>query len=224
MATGLQDMLADIRRSLGVTGREQPRVAAVEERLERAPKGLIPERGRVEGAERLALFQTMAEGVQASVDVVDTADAVPAAIAAFLRTHNLPAAARIGSDPRLAAMPWRETALTLAHGPSDGRDLNGISHAFAAVAETGTLVMVSGAENPTTVSFLPDNHIVVVNARDLGGDIETAMERVRRAYGKGEMPRTVNFITGPSRSADIEQKLQLGAHGPRNLHILIVEK
>jgi len=81
---------------------------------------------------------------------------------------------------------------------------------------------VSGPENPSTLNFLPDNHIVVVNARDLQGDYESAWAKVRMAFGKGEMPRTVNFITGPSRSGDIEQTLLLGAHGPRRLHVVLV--
>ena len=97
-----------------------------------------------------------------------------------------------------------------------------VSPAFAGVAETGTLVMASGPENPTTLNFLPDNHIVVLQAQDIAGDFESVWARLREARGKGAMPRTLNMITGPSRSADIEQTLLLGAHGPRNLHIVLV--
>ena len=97
-----------------------------------------------------------------------------------------------------------------------------MSHAFAAVAETGTLVLISGADNPTTLNFLPDVHIVVVDASDIAPDFETVMARLRERFGAGVMPRTVNMITGPSRSADIEQTLILGAHGPRKLHVIVV--
>jgi L-lactate dehydrogenase complex protein LldG len=83
-------------------------------------------------------------------------------------------------------------------------------------------VLTSGGDNPTTINFLPEHHIVVVDAKDVAGDMETVLSRVRRKFGKGEMPRTLNFITGPSRSGDIEQKLLLGAHGPRALHIIMV--
>ncbi|HEX8165998.1 MAG TPA: lactate utilization protein, partial [Beijerinckiaceae bacterium] len=130
---------------------------------------------------------------------------------------------RMGEDPRLAAMPWGETALEVSRGPSQGGDLNAVSHAFGAVAESGTAVMVSGPENPSTLNFLPDNHIVVVAAKDIAGDYEQVLAKVRARYGKGRMPRTVNFITGPSRSGDIEQTLLLGAHGPRRLHIVVVK-
>jgi L-lactate dehydrogenase complex protein LldG len=90
------------------------------------------------------------------------------------------------------------------------------------VAESGTLALLSGPDNPTTLNFLPDTHIVVVDAGDIVGDYETVWRRLRERYGAGSMPRTVNFVTGPSRSADIEQTIILGAHGPRALHILVV--
>jgi L-lactate dehydrogenase complex protein LldG len=147
---------------------------------------------------------------------------VPGAVAEYLRGHNLSAALRMGDDPRLAAMPWGDTALEIGRGPSDGGDLNAVSHAFGGVAETGTLIMASGPENPSTLNFLPDNHIVVLSAADIAGDYESIWDRRRAGYGKGRMPRTVNMITGPSRSADIEQTLLLGAHGPRRLHIVVV--
>ena len=93
--------------------------------------------------------------------------------------------------------------------------------AFAGIAETGTLALVSGPANPTTLNFLPDNHIVVLRKEDVVADYESVFAMLRTAYGKGGAPRTLNFVTGPSRSADIEQTLLLGAHGPRRLHIVI---
>ena len=172
--------------------------------------------------ERLATFRREAEAAFATVAEVGPSADVPGAVADYLRSHNLPATVRMGADPRFAEMPWSETALEVSQGRSEGADLNAVSHAFGGVAETGTLVMVSGPESPSTLNFLPDNHIVVLSAKDIAGDYETVFARVRDTYGKGEMPRTVNFITGPSRSADIEQTLLLGAHGPRRLHIVIV--
>jgi L-lactate dehydrogenase complex protein LldG len=82
--------------------------------------------------------------------------------------------------------------------------------------------MLSGAGNPTTINFLPEHHIVVIDAADIDGDLESAIAKVRATYGKGKMPRTLNLVSGPSRSGDIEQKLILGAHGPKALHILVV--
>ena len=222
MTTARDDIYANIRRSLGVTGQERPRAQTVDERLARAPAGVVPARGQVSGEARTGLFRVQGELALATVAQVESTADAPRAVADFLRSHNLPATVRMGDDPRLGAMPWADTALELAHGPSAGSDLNGVSHAFGGVAETGTLVMVSGHENPSTLNFLPDNHIVVVEAKDLAGDYEEMWTRLRETFGKGAMPRTVNLITGPSRSGDIEQTLLLGAHGPRRLHIVVV--
>ncbi len=218
------DVFANIRRSLAVTGNESDRHAAVADRLSRAPRGVVPARGQVDAAARVALFKAMAEEAQASVAEVAAAGEVPAEVVRYMRGNNLPATLRMGGDPRLAAMPWSATMLQIAGGRSDGSDLNAVSYAFGGVAETGTLILVSGKDNPTTLNFLPENHIVVVGAKDVAGDYETIWDRLRQTFGKGVIPRTVNMITGPSRSADIEQKLFLGAHGPRRLHIIVVRE
>lgn len=215
-------IFASIRRSLGVTGDERIRQGVVAERLERAPKGVIPTRAQLDAEGKLALMIEKLEGVQATIARLAAHDEVPAAVADYLRANNLPATIRRGEDARLGALPWDKTALEVSVGRSHGHDLNAISHAETAIAETGTLILTSGAENPTTLNFLPDNHIVVLNAADIVGDLEQVWARLRKKYGKAGMPRTVNAITGPSRSGDIEQTILLGAHGPRRLHVLVV--
>ncbi|MBN9017987.1 MAG: lactate utilization protein C [Rhizobiales bacterium] len=220
---GREAVLSRVRQSLGVTGKEESRRREVAERLADVPRGIIPARGQLPDEERIALFMKQADKALASIERVPSAELVPEAIAMYLRSKNLPAELKRGEDPRLAALPWeRAPQLAISTGPTGGRDLVGVSHAGAGVAETGTIVMLSGPDNPSTLNFLPDYHIVVLSAGDITGDYETAFDRVRAQYGPGVMPRTVNFITGPSRSGDIEQKLLLGAHGPRSLHILVV--
>jgi L-lactate dehydrogenase complex protein LldG len=214
-------VIGSIRRSLGVTGREAPRRLAVGARLAEAPRGVIPARGQIDREGRIALMADRAVGAHATVAILDDLAAVPAEVARFLRDANAPAAIRMGDDPVLGALPWAETALTVERGRSHGADLSAVSRAFGAVAESGTLALVSGTDNPTTLNLLPDNHIVVVQADDLAGDYETIFDRLRESHGEA-MPRTLNFITGPSRSGDIEQTLILGAHGPRRLHVVIV--
>ncbi|MEM1045982.1 MAG: lactate utilization protein [Pseudomonadota bacterium] len=218
-------ILSKIRRSLGVDGTETDRRAVAADRLQRAPRGLVPKRGAGSASEQKALFMKMAEAVQASVVTVPSRQAVPEAVADYLRGRNLPPSLKTGADPRITALPFEANTPTLEvrHGPSDGQDPVGLSYAFAGIAETGTLVLHSGPDNPTTLNFLPDTHVVVVDAQDIDGDYETAWTRLRDTFGKGVMPRTVNMITGPSRSGDIEQTLLLGAHGPRDLHIIVVE-
>jgi L-lactate dehydrogenase complex protein LldG len=221
--TARDTILASIRRSLGVSGREAPRRKAVADRLREHPPGVVPARGKLAPKARAELFRVMVEAAAGSIEEVPRAADVPAAVAAFLRAHNLPMAVRRGEDPRLKAMPWqRERTLEVGEGASSGGDLTAVSHAFGAVAESGTLMLVSGKDNPTTLNFLPDTHIVVVDANDIAGDYEALWRKLRERFGAGAMPRTVNWITGPSRSADIEQTLILGAHGPRRLHVMVV--
>jgi len=216
-------LFASIRTALGVTGAEPERRAAVEQRIAQHPRGVIPARGQLAPAERVQLFCRMVEAANGTAAMLPSAADVPAAVAALLRQHNLPLQIRRGEDPRLAALPWeREGTLEVSVGPSDGEQHAAISHAFAGVAETGTLVLASGHDNPTTLNFLPDTHIVVVDAGDIAGDYESVWQRVRETFGTDALPRAINMITGPSRSADIAQILILGAHGPRRLHVLVV--
>ncbi|MBS1167593.1 MAG: lutC [Proteobacteria bacterium] len=216
-------ILGRIRRSLGVSGTDATRLAAVHHRLTETPVNVVPARGQLPDAERVELFVRKACEIFATVARLDSRDEVPAAVAEYLRDRNLPQAIRRGEDPRLASLPWeREAQLAVTIGPSVGRDLAGLSHADAGVAETGTVVLTSGVNNPTTLNFLPDHHIVVVDASTIKGDYETVWANLRERFGAGVMPRTVNLVTGPSRSADIEETLLLGAHGPRSLHILVV--
>ncbi len=217
------NVLSRLRSALQVSGDDTARKAAVAARLKSAPNGVIPARGQLEPKEQIELFVAMADKFAATVTRVKSPKDVPATVSDYLRSKNLPARAAMGTDPRLAAMPWtKQKNLELKLGPSEGTDETGISHAFGAVAETGTLVMTSGADNPTTLNFLPENHIVVLEAASIKGDLETILTSIRKSYGKGLMPRTVNLITGPSRSGDIEQTILLGAHGPRALHIVVV--
>jgi L-lactate dehydrogenase complex protein LldG len=218
-----QAILGRVRASLHAQTDPENRRKVVADRLENAPKGIIPERGQLNPTARVELFCTMAKKLAATVETVANRDDVPEAVARYLRERNLAASFRMGDDERLAALPWQaQKSIEIKHGPSDGKDETGVSHALGGVAETGTIVMVSGPENPSTINFLPEHHIVVVEAGDIDGDFETAIGKVRRKFGKGNMPRTLNFISGPSRSGDIEQKIILGAHGPRALHLIVV--
>ncbi len=217
-----EQILSSLRRSLHVTGREAPRRAAVESRLADHPAGVIPARAKGDEGARLACFRDELLRSGATLAAVASAAEAPAEVARYLSEANQPATLRMGDDARLAALPWGDTAIEITRGASDGQDVNAVSAVFAAIAETGTVMLVSGADNPTTLNFLPENHIVVVFAEDVVADLESAFAKLRERYG-AVPPRTQNFITGPSRSADIEQTLLFGAHGPRRLHVVLVE-
>jgi len=111
--------------------------------------------------------------------------------------------------------------LEIREGRAQGTDAVSVQHGFAGIAETGTLMLPSAPERPVTLNLLAETEIVVLRTSAIVGAYEEAWDRLRTELGA--MPRNVMLITGPSRSADIEQTLELGAHGPRRLHIVLVE-
>lgn len=224
MSGARDQVLGAVRRALKPDGAAAERKAAVVARLGQGTRGPQPSRAQLTHAEQITLFQTMAEEVAATVTRVGSADEVPSAVASYLKGENLPAKLRMAPDAELDALPWDgQPLLQIERGRAQAADEVAVTRAFAGVAETGSLMLLSGAEAPTTLNFLPENNVVVLDAAAVVGVYEDAWEQVRGRYGVGTMPRTVNFITGPSRTADIEQTIQLGAHGPRRLHIVIVE-
>lgn len=224
MSSSRESILGSLRSTLDQKTSLEARKAATEDRLANKPSGIIPKRGQLKADERVKLFIKMATGAQAVVTRVAEYSDIPKDVVSYLRGHNLPFSICSGHDKRLANAKWiSEPNLEIEKRAADGDDLVGISHATAAIAESGTLLLTSGKDNPTTINFLSDHHIVVLSAKDIKGDMETALGKLKKdADGNAQMPRAVNFITGPSRSGDIEQKLLLGAHGPRALKIIIV--
>jgi L-lactate dehydrogenase complex protein LldG len=216
-------VLSRIRAGLGVAGRDRAREAAVEERLRAHPRGTIPARARASREALIELMTTMLAAQGAEVTRAATPEDAVRAVAEDLRNHNLPSRLRVGADAQLAGLPWDVMpGVELVFGPANGEDRAGLSRAVAAAAETGTLVLVSGADNPTTLAFLPETHFILVSAGDVVGSYEEAFDRLRAIYGEGVLPRTVNLISGPSRTADIEQTIVRGAHGPKRLHVVIL--
>lgn len=216
-------ILGTIRRALAASGDDAERQQAVATRLAEHRRNLMPARAQLPDKKRIQLFREMLTSVNATHVDVARLEEVPDAVSHFLRTHNLEPRIRMGRDGYLRGLPWhRIPALTRLEGPAEAEDECSLSRAFGGVAETGTLVMTSGPGNPVTLNFLPENHLVVVEAERIVATYEEIWQRLRYLNGEGVMPRTVNMITGPSRTADIEQSIQLGAHGPRRLHVIIV--
>ncbi|MDH3578998.1 MAG: lactate utilization protein [Hyphomicrobiales bacterium] len=216
-------VLGAIRGALDVGDTDERRRATVQKRLERHPANLIPQQGRPKASKRIAQFTEKLEGQGATVARVKQAKDIPDVVAAYLRENNLPAKFRTGADPLLARIPWAKApSLTRLEGRGEGSDAVAMSRAVTAAAETGTLFLTSGADNPTTLNFLPDTHIAVIRADDILGSYEDAWNSLRDTFGERTLPRTVNLISGPSRTADIEQTIVMGAHGPRRLHVIVL--
>ncbi|MGD9784685.1 MAG: lactate utilization protein C [Hyphomicrobiaceae bacterium] len=215
-------ILGRIRASLSAREGDTARWQAARRHIATHSEGLVPARARLERDALEAQFRAFLEGQTATVLEAATADEVPARVAAFLLSAGAERTVRIGGDPRLAAMPWSANGIDALHGAAAADDAVGLSHAMAGIAETGTLVIAAGAANPVTLAFLPATHVIVVAREDIVGSYEEALARVRGVFGPTGMPRTLNFISGPSRTADIGGKIVIGAHGPRSMCVVVV--
>jgi L-lactate utilization protein LutC len=199
---------------------QEGRQDAVRARLgQPAQAAPVPAAARLSGAERVDQFEAKARAADATVSRIAGFDALPAALADELRARNLPAAIRTGTDARLAGLDWG--GLDRSEGPGRIEEPATLSVARLGMAETGSLVFGSGPDNPVTLCFLGETHFAAVRSADIKAGFEDVWQAWREA---GLDTRTINFVTGPSRSADIGQTLQLGAHGPVALHIFIVEE
>lgn len=215
-------MLSAIRRGLRRGPLPEDQAAMLRSRMAAHPRQLIPARSLLPLTEQVALFVANLEKEFGSVTRVPDAEAVPGAVADYLATQNLPTSLVMAPHPQLRAIPWSSRPLLeIREGRAEATDLVSVQHAFAAIAETGTLMLPSAPERPATLNVLADTEIVVLRTSRLVGAYEEAWDLLRGELGG--MPRSVMLVTGPSRSADIEQALELGAHGPRRLHVVLVE-
>jgi len=223
--SGARDaILGAIRESLGRGALTGSAAAPLERRLGNPQPNVVPARGQLDRKGRIELFIAEAEKVSATTTRVASRDEVPKAIADYLRASNLPATIKTAPHSSVTELPWDSApSLEVTAGGADPEDAVSVTPAFAGVAETGTVVTLSGPTTPTGLNFLPLNHVVVIDAADIDGTYENVWSRMRDDLGAATMPRTVNWITGPSRTADIEQTLLLGAHGPQRLHIVVVD-
>jgi len=213
-----------IRQALGRPqgGSEELR-RRVEERLAHPRPGLIPARARVAGEDRIALFVKMAKAVGTEIERVPQLGQVAEAVERFLRFHNQPRRLRVAPDPLLDRAGFDSQAmLEVRRGTATADDVTGVTVAEAGVAETGTLVLASSPERPTMLAYLPENCVVVLPIARLDGSYEESWQRIRERFGRP--PRSVNLITGPSRTADIGLQLIMGAHGPRRLLVVLVDR
>ncbi len=215
-------MLQAIRRGLR-RGPLPPDMAEVlRGQLKAHPRHLIPARSRLPHPKQIALFIANVEQEYGTIIRVPILASVPDAIADYLAAQNLPSALVMAPHPELQAIPWStRPMLQLREGSAEAADTVSLQHAYAGIAETGTLMLPSAPERPTTLNLLAETEIVLLRASRVVGAYEEAWDMLRAEIGA--MPRNVMLVTGPSRSADIEQALELGAHGPRRVHVVLVD-
>ena len=196
-------------------GRDAEERDAVEQYIAGHPAGPRPQ----VDADIEARFRDRALNLSTTIETVTTLAETPAAVARYLRDLNLAPVAVCW--PEFAALDWATQGMKVEARAACGDDLVGITAAFCAIAETGTLMMCSGPDTPPATSLLPETHIAVVPRSRIVTGMEDGWALLRRE--RGALPRAVNFISGPSRTADIEQTVTLGAHGPYRVHVLLLQ-
>jgi L-lactate dehydrogenase complex protein LldG len=163
-------------------------------------------------------FVARFESRSGTVARVSHPDAIPVAVAAYRQAHGLPPRAAVARP--LAGLPW---PAGFAHhpGPAGPDEQMSVTPCLAGIAEIGSLMLASGPDSPTTLNFVPDHHLIVLPAGHIVRHFEDAWTLLRAL--PGGLPRATNIISGPSRTGDVELTIQLGAHGPRSVHVLLVE-
>lgn len=180
------------------------------------------------GQDLVQRFKEQASRMSNTVDEVAALADVPAAVAKFL--DSIQVGRRAIAWPTLANLEWDKESINAEFRVPNNEDLVGITGCFCAVAETGSLMLLSGPDTFVSASLLPETHIAIVSASRIVAAMEDAFSLVRTERGelprteRGELPRTVDFISGPSRTGDIEQTIVLGAHGPYRVHVIIVHQ
>jgi L-lactate dehydrogenase complex protein LldG len=221
-ATARDNIFGRVRKALGRVGRDEAALAAAEAYIaERAqgPRPALP-------GDLVERFVRRARAMESTVERVAEKIDIPRRVASYLDGLRLPSALAVEKAntgvcwPEFVGLDWPGAGLYLEARPATGGDRLAVTGVFCAIAETGTMVIVSGAQTPTASVLLPETHVAVVPAERIVAGMEEAFALLRRE--RGALPRAVNMVSGPSRTGDIEQTIVLGAHGPYRVHIMVV--
>jgi L-lactate dehydrogenase complex protein LldG len=222
MSSERDAVLGRVRAALGKRERDAKAIAdaqAIIAAHTQGPRPRLP-------ADLVLRFLQRATDMESTVERIGNRLEIPAAVARYLDALVLPEplaqqkSRRGVCWPELGDLDWAGAGLAIEARPTTGDDRLGITGAFCAIAETGTLVILSGADTPTATTLLPDTHIAVLRAERVVAGMEEAFALIRRELER--LPRAMNMISGPSRTGDIEQTIVLGAHGPYRVHILVL--
>jgi L-lactate dehydrogenase complex protein LldG len=209
-----EDILGRVRKQLGRDSAPAEAGRDIDAWLAARREGPRP----TSGGDLLARFREKSEALSTSVDIVAEWSSVPAAVARYLKDGGLPM--QVVGWPLVSGHEWANSGIAFAGRGAVDADLVGITGCYCAIAETGTLMLLSGVDTPGSVSLLPETHIAVLAASRIVAGMEEAWNLARTELGS--LPRAVNFISGPSRTGDIEQTIVLGAHGPYRVHVVVV--
>lgn len=211
-------ILTRIRKAQGRSGSEPTEQELAQARSHIAQRAAGPQPSIARAPDPLEQFQRECDRVGTTHSHADALAQVPHEVARYLDANDL--GRRVVGWHELAALDWGAAGIRFDDRIAAGTDPTGITGCFCAVAETGTLLLLSSPDHPKKTALLPETHIAVVRAGRLVHTMEDAFALVRRE--RGELPRSTWFISGASRTADIEQTLVIGAHGPYRAHVILV--
>ena len=187
----------------------------VEERLQQHRRGPQPQRQE----DLLTRFSRKVVQASASYVSVKSEQNIVYAVTSYIMEHSLDEKLLTTATPLFRELRW-PASIQVETRAALVSDTLVLVEAFAGIAETGSVVMCSGKATPVSLNFLPDHFLCVVRYNSIVNTMEDVWERIRR--DGAALPRAINIITGPSRTADVEQIIQMGAHGPRRVHLLLL--
>lgn len=192
-----------------------------------AKKAITPKQARVGGAARVATFLKRARGVDATTAKVASRYEAMQEIKRYVTEVGAKHVHRSGDD-LLDSLPWADLYTHAVEVSPLGRlqadTAVAVTGAVCGITETGTIMTASGTQHPVTLNFLPHSHVVVLTPDQVVSSYEQAWQRFHEGHTDAILPRAIHWITGPSRSADIALKPELGVHGPLRLHIVLLDE
>jgi len=177
--------------------------------------------------EQLELFQKNSIALKTSFQVFDSRESAAAALASLSSSWKQVAIHRSPLiDPFLPVLEVSGIRVLDTDGGYEKADLAacdaGITTCECLVAQTGSVLVTSSTSGGRALSVLPPHHLVIARRQQMLPDLQAAFAHIETKFGKNP-PGMLSFITGPSRTGDIERILVLGAHGPKELTIFLVD-
>ena len=208
-----EKILKDIR---SVTEQQGPK----NDNKEPEQNNMIKNNVDIKYVSNLDIFISKLKQVGATVSTISDKNKLVEELHRYVAENQVKSNITISKDENLEGYNWQDIEVTTNYDP---QSLSvSVTHASMGIEETGTLVMLSSPSSPTGMNFLPDHHLVVLGSGAIVKTMEDVWLSLRGV--SDELPRTVNLITGPSRTADIEHEIHIGAHGPKYLHVIIVDE
>lgn len=168
--------------------------------------------------EPITHFIAECDRLKTTVAEVHAPEDIPAEIARYLTSENLEK--KLAGWAEFSALNWRDANIGFANRAANANDMVGLTGCFCGIGETGTLLLLGALATPKVTALLPETHICVLSKSRIVPTMEDAFQTMRDEIG--ELPRATFFVSGPSRTADIEQTIVIGAHGPYRVHVVMV--